>query len=97
MIKNNLKIAFRNPWRRRIFSFINIRGLAVGMTACFLVFLCAHFELNYDLFHSSNRILVATGLLATLLALFTTCFWIIMATIANPAKRLRTRGLKAIG
>jgi hypothetical protein len=91
MIKKNLKIAFRNLWRQRIFSFINIRGLAVGMTACFLVFLCVHFELNYDLFYSANRILVATGILATLLALCTIGFWVIMATIANPVKRLRTR------
>src|SRR5215467_5216870 len=53
MIKNYLKIAFRNLWRHRIFSFINIMGLAVGMTACFLIFLYVRFELSYDSFHSS--------------------------------------------
>ena len=51
MIKNYLKIAFRNLWRHRVFSFINIMGLAVGMTACFLIFLYVRFELSYDSFH----------------------------------------------
>ena len=52
MIKNYFKIAFRNLWRHRVFSFINIMGLAVGMTACFLIFLYVRFELSYDSFHS---------------------------------------------
>ena len=57
MIKNYFKIAFRNLWRHRVFSFINIMGLAVGMTACFLIFLYIHFELSYDSFHTkANRI-----------------------------------------
>jgi putative ABC transport system permease protein len=52
MIKNYLKIAFRNLWRHKGFSFINIMGLAVSMTACFLIFLYVQFELSYDAFHS---------------------------------------------
>ncbi len=38
MLKNYLKIAFRNLRRQKAFSFINIMGLAVGMAACFLIF-----------------------------------------------------------
>ncbi len=57
MIKNYFKIAFRNLWRHKAFSFLNILGLAVGMTACFLIFLYVNFELNYDSFHTkANRI-----------------------------------------
>src|SRR3990170_8562647 len=52
MIKNYLKIAFRNLWRHKAFSFINIMGLTVGMTACFLIFLYIRFELSYDSFHT---------------------------------------------
>jgi putative ABC transport system permease protein len=52
MIKNYLKIAFRNLWRHRAFSFINIMGLSVGMAACFLIFLYIQFELGYDTFHN---------------------------------------------
>lgn len=66
-------------------------GLAVGMTACFLIFLYVHFKLNYDSFHSEvNRILVATIILTALIVLFTICFWIIKATLANSSKSLRT-------
>ncbi|HEV3222864.1 MAG TPA: ABC transporter permease [Puia sp.] len=52
MLKNYFKIAFRNLWRHRVFSLINILGLTVGMTACFLIFLYVRFELSYDKFHT---------------------------------------------
>jgi putative ABC transport system permease protein len=52
MIKNYFKIAIRNLWKRKVFSFINILGLSVGLTACFLIFLYVRFELGYDSFHS---------------------------------------------
>jgi putative ABC transport system permease protein len=54
MIKNYLKIAFRNLWRHRVFSFINILGLTVGMTAFFLIFLYVQFELGYDGSHTKG-------------------------------------------
>lgn len=57
MIKNYFKIAFRNLWRHRWFSFINIAGLAIGITASFLIFLHVKFEMSYDDFHTKgNRI-----------------------------------------
>jgi putative ABC transport system permease protein len=57
MFKNYIKLAFRNLWRHRVFSAINILGLAVGMTACFLIFLYVRFEMSYDDMHSkSDRI-----------------------------------------
>ena len=52
MNKMYLKIAFRNLWHHKVFSFINIMGLAVGMTACFLIFLYVRFETSYDNFHT---------------------------------------------
>src|SRR5689334_1415963 len=52
MLKNYFKIAFRNLWRHRVFSFINIMGLTVGMTACLLIFLYVRFEMSYDQFHT---------------------------------------------
>jgi type IV secretory pathway TrbD component len=65
-------------------------GLAVGMTACFLIFLYIHFESNDNSFQGgANRILVATGILAALIVLFTVSFWTIKA-IANSAKSPRT-------
>ncbi|MEX6687056.1 ABC transporter permease [Danxiaibacter flavus] len=52
MLKNYLKTAFRNLSRHKIFSFINIMGLAVGMTSAFLIFIYVSFEKSYDNFHS---------------------------------------------
>jgi putative ABC transport system permease protein len=54
MIKNYLRVAFRNLWRHKGFSFLNIMGLTIGMSACFLVFLYVKFELSYDDFHSKG-------------------------------------------
>jgi putative ABC transport system permease protein len=51
MLKNYLTTALRNLWKRRAFSLINILGLSVGMTACFLIFLYVRFEFSYDSFH----------------------------------------------
>src|SRR5688572_31436705 len=57
MFKNYLKIAFRNLWKHKAFSLINILGLTVGLTAGFLIFLYVSFEMSYDNFHSkANRI-----------------------------------------
>jgi putative ABC transport system permease protein len=52
MLKNYLKIAFRNLWRHRVFSMINLIGLTVGITAFFLILLYVKFELSYDSFNS---------------------------------------------
>lgn len=52
MIRNYLRVAFRNLWRHKGFSLLNMIGLTVGMTAFFLVFLYVCFELSYDSFHS---------------------------------------------
>ncbi len=54
MFRNYLKIALRNLWRHRGFSFLNIMGLAIGMTAGFLILLYVVFELSYDGFHSKG-------------------------------------------
>lgn len=53
MIRNYIKIAFRNLWRHKEFSMINIIGLAVGMTAGFLIFMYVKFELSYDHFNEN--------------------------------------------
>src|SRR5260221_896198 len=54
MIKNYLRIAFRNLWKHRVYSSLNILGLTIGMSACFLIFLYVRFELSYDNFHSKK-------------------------------------------
>ena len=51
MIKNYFKTAFRHLWKRKIFSAINIAGLAIGMAACLLILQYVSFELSFDQFH----------------------------------------------
>ena len=51
MLKNYIKIAFRNMKRYKGFSFINIFGLAIGLSCSFLVFTYVFDELSYDRFH----------------------------------------------
>ncbi len=50
MIKNYLKIAFRNIIRHKGYSAINITGLAIGIAACLLLFLVIRYEMSYDKF-----------------------------------------------
>jgi putative ABC transport system permease protein len=57
MIKNIFKVAFRNLWRSRGFSAINIIGLAVGMASAIIILLWIQNEISYDQFHEKrNRI-----------------------------------------
>src|SRR5437868_2328884 len=51
MLRNYLKIAFRNLWRNRTFSAINIAGLALGMAACILILQYVSFEFSFDRFN----------------------------------------------
>ena len=48
MLKNYIKIAFRNLIRKKAFSFINIFGLAIGMACTILILLWVQDELSYD-------------------------------------------------
>ncbi|GAB3909625.1 ABC transporter permease [Larkinella knui] len=50
MLQNYLKIAYRNLLRQKSFSIINIVGLTVGLTCCFLILLFVRHELSYDHF-----------------------------------------------
>jgi putative ABC transport system permease protein len=50
MLKNYFKIAFRSLWRHKAFSILNITGLAVGMSAFFLIYQYVRFEYSYDNF-----------------------------------------------
>lgn len=52
MIKNYLKIAFRQLWKNKTQSLILVGGLAAGMTACILLLQYVSFELSFDNFHS---------------------------------------------
>jgi len=54
MIKNYLKIAWRNLWRNKFFSTINILGLALGMACSILILLWVQDELSVNAFHANG-------------------------------------------
>ncbi|TSD64100.1 FtsX-like permease family protein [Inquilinus sp. KBS0705] len=54
MIKNYLKIAWRILMHQKLFSFINIMGLAIGMVACLLIVQYISFELSFDNFQKNG-------------------------------------------
>lgn len=51
MFNNYIKIAIRNIFKHRGYSFINVAGLAVGMACCILILAFIVDELSYDRFH----------------------------------------------
>jgi putative ABC transport system permease protein len=54
VVKNFLKIAFRNIWRSKGFSAINIIGLAIGMGSAIIILLWIQNEMSYDRFHEKG-------------------------------------------
>jgi putative ABC transport system permease protein len=55
MFKNYFKVALRNLSRHKVFSFINIFGLALGMTGVILILLWVKNEISYDRFHTNGK------------------------------------------
>ena len=51
MLRNYLTIAFRNLFRQKVYSFVNIAGLAIGIGTCVLILSFVRFELSYDTYH----------------------------------------------
>ncbi|MEX8548717.1 MAG: ABC transporter permease [Mucilaginibacter sp.] len=55
MIKNYLKISWRNLWKHKSFSAINIFGLTIGITVCLMIFLFILNEFSVDNFHQKGK------------------------------------------
>src|SRR5207302_1698698 len=51
MIKNYFKIAWRNIARHKVYTAINVLGLALGICACIVIYLITSFEFSFDKFH----------------------------------------------
>ncbi len=55
MIRNYIKIAFRNLLRNKVYSFINITGLALGLAVSLLIILFVSHEMSFDKFHKNRE------------------------------------------
>jgi putative ABC transport system permease protein len=54
MLKNYLIVAFRNFWRNKVFSLINIAGLAIGISAALVIYLIVHYEFSFEKFQKDR-------------------------------------------
>src|SRR5690606_36345195 len=54
MLRNYLTIAWRSLKRDKLFAFLNIFGLAIGVTACLLIYIYVQDELSYDAHHAKK-------------------------------------------
>ena len=53
MFKSYIKIAFRSFLKHKLYSFVNIFGLSIGIAFCLLIYLFVRHELSYDHFHEN--------------------------------------------
>jgi len=54
MFRNYLKVAWRNLWKNKVYSTLNIIGLSVGMASCIVILVFVFYERSFDNFHPKN-------------------------------------------
>jgi putative ABC transport system permease protein len=62
MLKNYFIIALRNLLRQRIYTVINVIGLATGVASCLMIVMFVANEFSYDKFHSKHERIYKMGL-----------------------------------
>ena len=54
MLTNYLKVAWRALWQNKVYSFVNISGLTIGLTVVMLIMLYVQDDLSFDRFHANE-------------------------------------------
>ena len=54
MFKNYFTIAIRNFWKHKVFSLINVSGLAIGISAALVIYLLVQFEFSFEKFRKDK-------------------------------------------
>ncbi len=54
MIRNYIKIAWRNVWKNKLHTFINVMGLTIAFSCCLLIVLYVRGELSFDKFNRDH-------------------------------------------
>jgi len=55
MVKNYLKIAWRNITTQRFYTFLNIFGLALAISCCIIIYLYISYNLSFDTYHKRSK------------------------------------------
>lgn len=61
-IWTNIKIAIRNQKRNRLFTFINISGLSLGLACCMAIVLYVSQEISFDKYHENSKDIYLVGI-----------------------------------
>ncbi len=48
MLTNYLRIAWRTLWRNRLYTALNVLGLAIGLSACWISYRLVSYEFAFD-------------------------------------------------
>ena len=54
MFRNYIKIAFRNLWKHKVFSMINIISLSIGLSAAYVIGIMVYYDFTFDTFHKDG-------------------------------------------
>jgi putative ABC transport system permease protein len=54
MKTTNLKLILRNLYRNKLYTFLNLTGLSIGMAGAMLIFLWVQFQVSFDKFHKNG-------------------------------------------
>lgn len=54
MFRNYLKIALRQLWRNRLYTGLNVMGLAIGLSACWIIYRLVSYEFAFDQHHADR-------------------------------------------
>jgi putative ABC transport system permease protein len=88
MFANYLRTAWRNLKKHKVFSFINILGLAIGMACCILITLWIADEISFDRFHA-NRDRIYRAVMRTEGTWVTSSGWALAPTLKRDFPEIR--------
>jgi putative ABC transport system permease protein len=55
MFRNYFIIAVRTFWKNKVFSFINVMGLSIGISAALVIFLIVQYDFSFDKFEKDGE------------------------------------------
>jgi len=61
MLRNYIKTAWRNIIRHKVFAFINVLGLVLGICACIVIYFVTSYDFSFDTFHEDKNSIYRVG------------------------------------